>query len=216
MWEWKLLYRAAGKTILEHTILAVTDVEVAHKIVVCLDYKDMAQVNGTAFNSAALDKTLIQSDERVKLHFSDKKDWVGKAYEACIKFGLTSLCIVRADAALTPPGLIKECIMRHAETLAPVHTVGYPAGIEVSVLPFHTIANLYRYRNYAEKQAELIKSIAWESINNTNEGPYYIYDGIQDLRFETKSSIAMLDALLTDVVSGADLSDLLKEWHEQK
>lgn len=215
-WDWKLLYRVADKTILEHTIAMAVEVEVAHRIVVCLDYKDSAQVNGTAFNTAALDRSLIQTDERIKLHFSDKKDWIGKAYDACIKFNLTSACIISADAVIIPPWLIKECIMAHMNGGLPTRTKGYPLGIDVSVLPFHTIANIYRYREFKEHQDKYFNDVLWTDICNTNEGPYYIYDGIKDLRFSTKAEIAMLDAILTDLVSGEDLTDLLKEWNEQK
>lgn len=215
VWDWRLLYRVAGKTILEHTVASAMGVEVAHKIIVCLDYKDSAQVNGTAFNTAALDKTFIQTDERVNIHFSDKKDLVGKTYDACLRYNLTSVCIIKADDPLIPSWLIKECIMMHMNSGIPVRTAGYPTGIDASVLPFHMIANMYRYREFKEQQDRYVEQIVWKDISNTNDGSYHIYDGIKDLRFSTKSDIAMLDALLTDIAGGEELSDLLKEWHEQ-
>jgi hypothetical protein len=215
-WDWKLLYRIAGKTILEHTISLASEVEVAHKIIVCLDYKDMPHIHGTAFSTSSLNKSILQTDERIKLHFSDKSDWIGKVYEACIKHSLTSICIINADSVLIPPGLIKECIMKHMLTGQPVRTSGYPAGIEASVMPFYTLANLYRYRDHHKQKAEVFKQIPWTSLINTNDGPYYIYNGIEDLRFANKSNAAMLEAFLTDIAAGADLSNLLQDWHEQE
>jgi hypothetical protein len=215
-WNWKLLYRVAGKTVVEHTIALASEVEVAHKIIVCLDHKDMSQVNGTAFNAAAIDKSFLSKDERIKMYFSDKRDWIGKVYEVCAKFGLTSVAIIDADAAIMPPGLIKECIMKHMSDSVPVKTKGYPDGLDVMVLPFHTLANLYRYRDFKEKRDALLEGIAWEFIENTNEGPYFIYNEIKDLRFANKKNLSMLDAILTDIANGEDLSDLLREWNEQK
>jgi len=215
-WDWKLLHRVAGKTIIEHTVAAMTEVEIAHKVIICLDYNDMTYVSGSAFTDPAIKRDFVQTDPRIKFHFSDKRGVIGKVYEACVKFGLTSVCIIEADAVMTPAWLVKDCILSHMTTLMPVRTSKYPKGIDVKVYPFHILANIYRYRDFADKRQEYTSSISYCEIINTNESTYYVYDGISYLQFRYKTNLAMLDAILTDLSSGEDLSDLLKEWHEQE
>lgn len=215
-WDFKLLYRVVGKTILEHTITLASDVEAAHSIIACLDYKDTSSVTGSAFTTSAVSKDFALNDSRIKMMFSDKGDWIGKTYEACIKFGLTNVCVISADNPLIPPWLIKEVIMRHVDTGRVVKTQGYPIGIRAEAYTFPQIANLYRYRDFDDDKKKYMDSLAVETISNTNVGQYYIYDKITDLKFDSKEKLPMFDALLTDIGRGEELGDLLKEWHEQE
>lgn len=215
-WDWKLLYKISGKSILEHTFLSASDVEVAHNITICLDLKDSSQLSGSAFNLPVINKEIILKDQRAKFLFSDKKDWIGKVYDSCIKHGLSTVAIINADGPLIPSWLIKDTIMYGLESGHVVETMDYPKGINVAVYPFHIIASIYRFRDFPDKLKEYYDSIKIASFPNRPGGETYIYNEIKDLSITKREQIPMFDAIIEDLGRGQDLSDLLKEWYEQK
>jgi hypothetical protein len=151
--------------------------------------------------------------------YSDKKDWWGKAYQACQVFGIANACIIPADAPIIPSWLIKDVIYMHMTHRQPIAIEGYPVGIDVKAMPFHIIANMYRYAGFDDKQAELMADIKIKTYpvrNSELNESMYIYDGIKDLSFRSRDSAPMLDALISDIARGAELSDLLREWDEQE
>jgi hypothetical protein len=110
---------------------------------------------------------------------------------------------------------VKEAIMAGIVQNAVVETDdSYPQGIGIKCMPFHVIANIVRFEMFDEERDEYTMSLNKIVFKNTVGTKNYIYNGIMDLRFSSRTELPMLDAMLTDIHSGMDLDAVLREWNE--
>ncbi len=200
-WEWKLLHKFSGTTPLQLLTSELAKVEHSHRNIVSFTHAERPLITGSVFNDPVWTTSHIT-------HFSVRKTYIGRVHDACIANNLDGAVIVNAEDWLTPAYIVKDLIMMSEGCKYPAKTSGFPSGIGAAVMPFHEIANMYRFEGLPEEEANMARL-----ASITRELPNEYIKTKLDLKLSDKSQIPLFDMIVKDLQI-SDLAEVLEDINE--